>query len=97
MLPLVLFVGLKYPVKNFIRNFEFRIQNSEFRIQNSEKVLKVHLRQIIFQSNFSGPRLYTLRYQQFQIQRVEAKIGNVSRVYYSIHESILKDQCSTYE
>ena len=73
-----------------IRNFEFEIQNLEFRIRNCEIVLKVHLRQLIFQSNFSD---FTLRYQQFQIQGAEVKIGNVSRVYYSIHERILNDQC----
>ena len=32
-----------------------------------------------------------------EIQGVEIKIGNVSRVYPLIHENILTYQCSTYE
>ena len=55
---------------------------------------EVYLRQLIFQIIFSDPRLFTLRYQQFEIQGVEIKIEYVSKVYPLIHKSILRYQTS---
>ena len=60
----------------------------------------------ISKSKFISDNLYfkvtflildNLRYQQFEIQGVEIKLRNVSRVYPLIHDGILRYQCSTYE
>ena len=50
--------------------------------------VKIYPKLLISQSKFSGPRKFTLRYQQFEItgDEIEIMVGIVSKLYALIYE-----------
>ena len=78
--------SLKYPCYPFLSGaLNTQIHHS----------IEVHLKLLISQCKFSGPRKFTLRYQKFEISRVEMQgnIQSVPKLSSLTSEGALRHQC----
>ena len=66
-----------------------------FTVNSRHLEIEVNFKLLIPQSKFSGNRIFTFRYQEFEIEGFGMKmVGNVSKLCSFIYKGILRCHCS---